>query len=144
MKTLAQLRNSILTSVHGRRLGLDINEYLTGVKGVQKPVTQATSDTTGTNIPAYGVGVVVTSTDDTWKLDNPHDGAEVTLMTGSSSTGIHSINLNGSVAYSSIGIAGSTVVLTGAGAALTLRALTTAIWAVVGRAGSSASAYVSS
>lgn len=143
MKTLAQLRNSILTSIHGRRLGLDINDCIV-TKGIQRGVTQATSDTTGTSIPNNGIGVVVTSTNDTWTLDAPYDGAEVTLMTGSSSTGIHSINLGTAVAYSTIGIAGSTVVLTGPGAAISLRGLTTGIWAVTGAAGSSVSNYVSS
>ena len=144
MKTLEQLRNSILTSVHGRRLGLDHNECLTGVKGVQRPVTQATSDTTGTALPNHGVNVVVTSTDDAWTLTDPFDGAEVTLMTGSSSTGVHTVTCAAAVIYSTNGIAGANVVLTGAGAAMTLRGLSTAIWAVQSRAGSTPSNYVSS
>ncbi|MEK9736778.1 MAG: hypothetical protein VW239_05605 [Candidatus Nanopelagicales bacterium] len=104
-----------------------------------------TSDTTGTALPNNGICSVVTTTDDTWTLSDPtYVGAQVTLMTGSSSTGVHSINLNNSVAYSTQGIAGSTVVLTGHGASITLLSISTAIWQVIGRSGSSASNYVSS
>ena len=135
---------TIITSLHGRRIGLDsqgalvVNQNRAGTK------LQGTSDSTGTNLHNNGFVSVVTTTDDTWRLNNPHKGACVTLFTGSSSTGIHSINLLDSVCYSTIGIAGSTVVLTGAGASVTLYGLTTAIWQIVGRSGSSASNYVSS
>lgn len=135
---------TILTSIHGRKIGLDhqgalvVNQNRTGTK------LQGTSDSTATTLHNNGYVSVVTTTNDTWTLGNPFKGAKVTLFTGSSSTGVHSINLGGSVAYSTIGIAGSTVVLTGAGASVTLYGLTTAIWQVVGSAGSSDSAYVSS
>lgn len=142
--SLNQLRSAILTSIYGRRLGLDKDEALVGVKNLKRPVTGGTSDTTGTNLPNYGINSVVTTTDDTWVLDNPYIGAEVTLMTGSSSTGIHSINLGGSLCYSTQGIAGSTVVLTGAGAVISLVGISTALWQVTSRGASSASNYVSS
>lgn len=144
MKTLEQIRNSILTSIHGRRLGLTNNEQIGGVKGVHRPVTQATSDTTGTALPNHGINVVVTSTDDTWTLTDPFDGAEVTLMTGSSSTGIHTVSPAAAVIYSTNGIAGASVKLSGAGAAVSLVGLTTAIWAVTSMSGSTPSNYVSS
>lgn len=142
--SLTALRNRILTSIHGRRMGLDINETIVGVRGMCLPQVSGTSDTTGTALPNNGIVSVVTSTDDTWTLSNPYVGAMVTLMTGSSSTGVHSINLGGSLAYSTVGIAGSTVTLSGAGAAVTLVGISTALWSVVSRAGSSASAFVSS
>lgn len=142
--SLTGLRNAIITSLYGRRIGLDINETLVGPKHLRRAITAATSDTTGTELPNYGYNSVVSTTDDTWTLAPPYLGAEVTLMTGSSSTGIHSINLTNATAYSTQGIAGSTVVLTGAGAAISLLGISTAIWQVVGRAGSSASNYVSS
>lgn len=142
--SLNTLRDRILTSIHGRRFGLDNNECMAGPRGFVRPQVAGTSDTTGTDLPNHGYVSVVTTTDDTWRLTDPYVGAEVTLMTGSSSTGVHSINLKNSVCYSTIGIAGSTVVLTGAGAAVTLVAITTAIWQLVSRSGSSASNYVSS
>ncbi|MEK9809697.1 MAG: hypothetical protein VW362_04570 [Candidatus Nanopelagicales bacterium] len=104
-----------------------------------------TSDTTGTALPNNGICSVVTTTDDTWTLSDPtYVGAPVTLMTGSSTTGLHSIKPHNSVAYTTQGIAGSTVVLTGQGASITLLSISTAIWQVIGRSGSSASNYVSS
>jgi len=142
--SLELLRNRIRTSLYGRRLGLGNNDDLIGLRNVTLPRVSGTSDTTGTALPNHGLVSVVTTTNDTWTLADPYPGAQVTLMTGSSSTGIHSINLNNSVAYSTVGIAGSTVVLTGHGAAITLVGLSTAIWQVIGAAGSSASNYVSS
>jgi hypothetical protein len=134
----------ILTSIHGRRFGLDqAGAPIFAYKRTGADV-RGTSDTTATSLHNNGFVSVVTTTDDTWQLKDPFQGALVTLMTGSSSTGIHSINLTNSVAYSTVGIAGSTVVLTGPGAAITLFGYTTAIWLHVGSAGSSASAYVSS
>lgn len=142
--SLRALRDQILTSIYGRRLGLDVNETVVGVRGVRRQQTGGTSDTTGTNLPNNGYVSVVTTTDDGWVLDNPYVGAEVTLMTGSSSTGIHSVNLGGSLCYSTQGIAGSTVVLSGPGAAISLVGISTALWQVTSRAASSASNYVSS
>lgn len=136
--------SKIVTSIHGRQLGLDengalvVNQRRTGTK------LAGTSDSTGTKLANNGYVSVVTTTDDTWTLGEAFPGAVVTLMTGSSSTGIHSINLGGSVCQSSIGIAASTVVLTGAGASVTLYGVTTAIWRQVGMGGSSNSNYVSS
>lgn len=142
--SLESLRNQILTSIYGRRLGLDVNGALVGPKHVRPAITAATSDTTGTKLLNYGYNSVVTTTDDTWVLDNPYVSAEVTLMTGSSSTGVHTISMGDSVAYSTNGIAGANVVLTGPGAAMTLLGISTAIWQVVGCAGSTPSNYVSS
>lgn len=134
----------LLTSIHGRRLGLDENGALVNVQTSTGARMAGTSDTTGTNLSNNGIVSVVTTTNDTWRLDDPFIGAKVTLMTGSSSTGVHSISLNNSVAYSTVGIAGSTVVLTGAGASITLYGVTTGRWNVIGRSGSSDSNYVSS
>lgn len=142
--SLQALRDRILTSIHGRRLGLDSNETIVGVRGMCLQQVAGTSDTTGINLPNNGFVSVVTTTNDTWRLDNPYVGAQVTLMTGSSSTGIHSINLGGSVGYSTIGIAGSTVTLTGPGASLTLLGISTGIWQQIARTGSSDAAYLSS
>lgn len=143
--SLATLANGIRTSIYGRRLGLDKEDHLVGMRGMRLPQVAGTSDTTGTDLPNYGLCSVVTTTDDTWRLSDPTQaGLMVVLMTGSSSTGIHSINLKNSVAYSTQGIASSTAVLSGMGASLTLVSLSTAIWQAIGRHGSTASAYLSS
>jgi hypothetical protein len=135
----------ILTSIHGRRLGLDPNGALVVPQVRDNTHVAGTSDSTGTELANNGFVTVVTTTNDTWLLKDPFPGACVTIMTGSSSTGIHSVNLNNSVAYTTIGIASSTAVLTGAGAGITLYGLTTAVWALTSPiSGSSAAAYVSS
>ena len=84
--SLTTIRNSIVTSVYGRRLGLanlvsgDANsEGLIGFASVRQPIADATSDTTGTNITGYGITTVDTTTDDTWLLDNPIAGVSKTL-----------------------------------------------------------------
>lgn len=55
MGTLQELRNSILTSVHGRRLGFDASEFLVGPKDHLRPFQSLTSGTTGTQINNYGI-----------------------------------------------------------------------------------------
>jgi hypothetical protein len=134
----------LITSIHGRLFGLDENGAYVNDQRRNGTRLAGTSDSTGTKLANNGIVTVVTSTDDTWVLQEAYRNAHVTLMTGSSSTGIHSINLGNSVCYSTVGIAGSTVVLTGPGSALTLHGLSSGVWAVAGRAGSSVSNYVSS
>lgn len=141
---LETIRDRLRTSIHGRRLGLDGNDQIAGIKGMTRPVTDATSDTTGTALPNYGIVSVVTTTNDSWTLTDPYVGAEVTLMTGSSSTGTHTITCAAAVIYSTNGIAGANVLLAGAGAAVSLVGITTARWAVTSMAGSSVSNSVSS
>ena len=142
--SLETIRDRIRTSIHGRRLGLDGNDQIAGIKGMTRPVTDATSATTGTALPNYGINSVVTTTDDSWTLTDPYVGAEVTLMTGSSSTGIHTITCAAATIRSTNGIAGANVVLTGMGACVNLVGISTAIWAVTSMAGSTPSNYVSS
>jgi hypothetical protein len=134
----------ILDSIKGRKFGLDEQGALLVRQNRTGTRLQGTSDSTGTKLHNNGYVSVVTSTDDTWQLGEAQKGNCVTLFTGSSSTGTHSINLVNSVCYSTVGIAGSTVVLVGAGAYVTLYGLSSSVWALVGRSGSSASAAVSS
>jgi len=141
---LETLKNTIRTSIHGRRLGLDDDDCLVGPKHMKVPLEDATSDTTGTALVNYGISSVVTSTNDSWTLTDPYVGAVKTLITGSSSTGIHTVVMAAATIRSSNGIAGANVILTGAGAGMTLTGITTAIWAVTSIAGSSDSNYVSS
>ena len=134
----------MITSIHGRRFGLTETDAVLTRQRVTGTDVAGTSDSTGTALANSGVVSVVTTTNDGWTLTAPEIGSVVTLVTGSSSTGTHSIALTGSVAYTTNGIAGSTAALAGAGASLTLFGLTTAIWLQIGRSGSTASAYISS
>ncbi len=135
--SLDQLRRRILTSIHGRRLGLDHNEFAVGPKGLRVPITDATSDTTGTALPNHGLVSVVTTTDDVWTLTDPLPGCEVTLFTGSSSTGVHAIVPAAATIVSSNGIAGSSISMGGAGASITLAGISTAAWILKNALGAS-------
>jgi hypothetical protein len=129
-QSLNELRNKILTSIHGRRFGLDKDGFAIGAKGLRPPVTNATSDTTGTAIPNHGIATVVTSTDDSWTVDAPTPGCELSLHTGSSSTGTHTVSLSNATLISSNGVASSNILMQGKGAHVGLVGLTTAVWAV--------------
>ncbi|MGD9382245.1 MAG: hypothetical protein PVI03_07360 [Candidatus Thorarchaeota archaeon] len=142
-QSLENNRSKIKTSVHGRRLGLDNDEFLVGVKGIRMVVTNATSDTTGTAIPNHGLASVVTTTNDSWTLTDPIPGVPVRLATGSTSTGTHTITCAAATIYSTNGIEGASVLMSAAGAHIELTGLTTAAWVVTSR-GSTAVVSVSS
>ena len=128
--SLSQLRNSILTSIHGRRLGLDDKEFLVGPKGHRCVITDATSDTTGTGLPNHGLISVVTTTDDTWVLDDPIPGTVVKIGTGSSSTGAHAVSLGNATCVSTNGIASNLVTLKGGRAHVELTGISTSKWRI--------------
>ena len=144
MATLEGLRNEKMISVHGRKLALDKNGFIVGPTGRRQAITSATSDTTGTALPNYGHCSVVTTTDDTWTLTDPVEGGVVNIKTGSTSTGIHTVTCAAATVLSSVSSTGPGVVLTGGGAGIELVGLTTALWGVQSRIGSTATSYVSS
>jgi len=143
-QTLDAARKLARTSIHGRRLGLDHDEFLVGVKGVRRVVTQATSSTTGTALPNHGLVSVVTTTNDTWSLTDPEVGCEVKIVTGTTSTGIHTISCAAATIHSSVSSTFGEVVLTGGAMHIELTGLTTALWQVTSRSGTSATAHISS
>jgi hypothetical protein len=142
-QSLDQARSKIKTSIHGRRLGLDNDEMLVGVKAIRHVVTNGTSDTTGTALPNHGLVSVVTTTDDSWILTDPIPGVPVRLVSGSTSTGVHTVTCAAAVIHSTNGIEGASVLLKGAGAHAELTGLTTAAWSLTSR-GSTAQVEVSS
>lgn len=140
--SLETIRNSILTSVYGRRLGLKrlvasdaASESVIGMADHQLPVTEATSDTTGTNITGYGITIVDSSTDDTWLLSNPIAGVRKVIYTGSTSTGIRTIKRadNTFAIRTSGNSTGTTIVAQGGGLTLELLGISSALYAVMGR-----------
>jgi hypothetical protein len=128
--SIGQLANLIRTSIHGRRLGLDPNDFMVGNRGMRVPIQDATSATTATQLQNHGFVSVVTTTDDAWVLADPVPGCQVTLFCGSSSTGTHAITPASAVIVSSNGVAGSSISMGGAGASITLLGVSTAQWAV--------------
>lgn len=140
--SIETIRNGILTSMYGRRFGLKLavstdtgSEIMCGPNGFQEPITDATSDTTGTNIKGYGFTTVDTSTDDTWLLDNPIPGVYKTLYTGTTSTGIRTIKRkdNTFAIRSSANSTGTTIIAQGGGLTLKLFGISSAIYAIVAR-----------
>ena len=131
-----------VTSVHGRRLALDHDDNVLA-EGVRLNVVAATSDTTGTALPNHGVVSLVTTTNDGWSLTDPNPGSEVTLMTGSTSTGTHTVTAAAATILSSVGAAGSALAMAGGGASVSLVGLSTSLWAMTALA-SSATVTVSS
>lgn len=67
-KSLEQLRNSILTSLYGRRMGLDPDAFVVGVKDVKKATqfigssTNSSASSTGTTIINYGITSLAVAT----------------------------------------------------------------------------------
>lgn len=105
MSTLAALKNTILTSLHGRRIGLTNDEFLVGPKDMQV-ATQiigslagalSTVSTTGTEILNYGVTSLAVATEaattgssygtaevaGTYALAAPEPGVEKIIYTSS-------------------------------------------------------------
>jgi len=142
--SLATIRNGIITSIHGRRLGFDHNDVLVGTKAIKRPITDATSDTTGTALPNTGVVSVATTTDDTWTLTDPIAGCEVTLATGTTSTGTHTITPAAATILTSLGAAGDTITLIGGRASVTLLGLSTSQWKLTAATGTTVGTHVSS
>lgn len=136
--SLQQVRDRIITSIYGRRLGLDEEDRLCGIKGRRETITAATSDTTGTNLPNYGIVTVATSTNDTWILDDPEVGCEVKIMTGSSSTGDHFIQTDNATIKSSFGTTQTLIDLRGGGAGMTLIGNSTSQWGVLTKSSTTA------
>jgi len=134
----------IVTSLHGRRIGLDVHGALVVPQDRGNTRMAGTSDSTGTTLANNGFVSVASSTNDAWTLADPFPGAVVTLFIGTTSTGVHTIGLGNSVAYTSVGTEGSTVTLSGPGASITMYGLTTGVWIPIGRNGSSGSAYAAS
>lgn len=140
--TLEQVRDGYKTSIHGRRLSLkqlvatDLNsEALVGPAAQQFPISDATSDTTGTVIPGYGLTVVDTSTDDTWLLANPIPGVRKSIYTGTTSTGIRTIKRqDNTFAIRTSGASTlTTIVAQGGGLFLELIGLSSALYGVISR-----------
>ena len=141
------------TSIHGRRLALSSSGYLTGddnqtkgidfLHGVVNRIQEATSDTTGTDIVAYGLTSVDSTTDDTWLLDPPIIGVKKILYFGSTSTGIRTIKRQDSsfAIRTSAASTLTTIVTQAGGHTLELIGVTSAIYGIVSKIASTEIAF---
>lgn len=145
--------SNILTSIFGRRLGLQamttaqtgtgqagrVPEFIVGAEDVRKDVT---SETTGTYLKAWGVSVLSTAnitggTTGVFRLDPPIPGIEKTIVwasTGAPATSVKTFvtgSTGGAETFQSTAGSTFTVIASSVGAVLSLMGVTTASWAVL-------------
>lgn len=92
-QSVETLRNTVHTSIFGRRLGLDSEDFLVGPKAVKETVQDLTSGSTATTLNAYGTivaritGVATTASGGVFILPNPVPGVQIKLCYANSSQG---------------------------------------------------------
>ena len=136
--------NKILTSLFGRRLGLQRmttsesggsapQEYLVGPDALRVGVT--TAETTSVNLPAHGVSVIPgTSADSSavYTLDPPIPGVRKTIQGGEDNGPVYVKTANDETIVSTVGSSHTTVEVSSLGGVLELMGLTTAVWLGIG------------
>jgi hypothetical protein len=144
-QSLDTLRSQILTSLFGRRLGLDQKEFLHGPKDLRL-VVEEISTTAATSALPYGLTRVLTSGSSqtgSYTLQAPEPGVMKLLSLASTSTGGQQFTATNATIYSaSAGTSSAVVNLFSPGAAVTLIGETTAVWRVMSVTGSSATSLV--
>ena len=92
-QSLETLRSGTITSIHGRRRGLDSDETLVGAKDVKRVVQDLTSASTATTLNAHGMivaritGVATTAAGGVFILPNPIPGLCLDLCYANTSQG---------------------------------------------------------
>lgn len=129
--------SEMITTLWGRRIGLDINNFLVGPPELRKKVQTISSTSPNTAVPAHGVtritGLTSTQGPVQHTLDAPIIGVEKTLTLGCTSTASiqFGTTANGaSIVKTSDGTTGGWINLQGPGGSITLIGVTTAQWAV--------------
>lgn len=131
------LRSQMITSVHGRRLGLDKDDYLIGPKSLRKQVEDVQT-TVATSLSAYGMTRMLTTGSSqcgVHTLQAPVIGVQKRIFLQSTSTGCQIVKFSGGalVIGASLTTAGSTCInLLQQGANVTLEAVSSALWLLTG------------
>ena len=92
-QTLETLRGNNITSMWGRRIGLQFDETLAGIKDVKRQVQDLTSATTATAAANFGIvnakmtTVATTAAGGALLLSNPIPGVPVDLFVNATSAG---------------------------------------------------------
>lgn len=140
--SLEGVRNRLVTSIFGRRLGLESNNALGGMVGVINPIsgfssggTTITSTDVGTAIPAYGltaVGASGASATTAYVLAAPIPGVRKTLFVPTTGYAVV-LSSTGSFYCSTASVTSTYQIatFTGKGNVLELMGVTTALWAVL-------------
>lgn len=146
-QSLETLRNNRITSIYGRRLGLDSDETLVGPKALKVAVQDLTSASTGTSLNNYGIvniaGTSLLTSGQVFLLSNPIPGVEVTINNvrsnstgGSSGSTVISIDRPSTAFYIASSEASTGVAIQmNEAASITLIGVTTALYQVKSRSG---------
>lgn len=134
-KLLQSLRDSIITSVHGRRLGIDKDDCLVGPKDMAVQVEDI-STTAATSASPYGITNVLTSGSTQtgrYTVQAPIVGVRKTFVLQSTSSGTMQFEFtNATVLGGSLTTAGSTIIsLIRQNAVVNLVGISTALWRIV-------------
>jgi hypothetical protein len=131
--SLEQLRNTIMTSLFGRRLGFDNNEFLVGTKDLRVAIEDI-STTAATSALPYGHTRVLTSGSSqtgTYTLQAPVPGVRKTLSLNSTSTGTMQFTATNAAFLSGSGTSEAVISLITKGAFVELLGVTTAYWQIL-------------
>lgn len=135
---LNTIRAARLKSVLGRQLGLTYDDYLVGPKAMVHQVEDVTT-TVGTSLSPYGLTRILTSGSSQNGIQTlqavTRPGTQKRIVLSSSSTGCQMIRASGGMLFygCSVSTVGSTVLnLLGRGANVTLEAVTTLAWQLMG------------
>jgi len=135
--SIRQLRDGVLTSIHGRRLGLGADDYLQGPKELRTEVEDITT-TAASSFAPYGTTVILTSGSTQlgeYTLQAPVPGTRKRIFLNSTSTGCMLVRASGGALFlgASMSTLGSTVInFLGAGANVILEAVSTSKWLIFG------------
>ena len=135
---LETIRSQKQTSIHGRKLGLTYDGYLTGPKTLIHQVEDV-STTVASTLSAFGLSRILTSGSSQCSIYTleapPRPGVRKEIFLFSSSTGCQLVKASGGALFygCSVSTIGSTVInLLGRGAHVSLQAATTIAWYLMG------------
>ena len=136
MATLIEtLRSAIVTSIYGRRVGLDNSGFLVGPADMRTQVEDI-STTAATSMANYGITRILTSGSSqtgSYTLQAPIPGVRKVITLDTTSTGIMVVYPTGATVFQSSGSSGTSVgssvfSLRGNGAVIDLIAVSTFLW----------------
>lgn len=143
------LRSLGLTSIFGRRLMLDPADYLVGAKDIRKQIEDLT--TVASTVAPWGMSRVVATGSSQgpvqYTLPTPIPGLLKHLALGTTSTGSYqflSTAAGASILAASDGTTQRVVNLVGQGGAVTLFAVSSAIWQVIASVSTGGVTYTTS
>ena len=137
--------NKILTSLYGRRLGLQrmstaesggsrgAKEYLVGPEYLRQETS--TAESTATNLHPFGVSNIPgtsAASSAVYTIDPPVPGVRKTIVNDGTNGPVFLKTANGETMRSTLGTSHTTVKISSVGGAFDMVGLTTAIWALIG------------